>query len=501
MKIVDTSKLIPEDLSKSDREYVYNGLDACVTYEVLDVLLPQLTKQTQRTYDFSRALQGPVLDMRIRGVKVDKARRAEVTERLFDRLTAYENAIERIVREAFGIYGFNWRSTKDLRKLFYETLELPIIKSKTGTATVNRAALEKMEIYVKAGPLIHLMKAARDLAKRIQVLKTDIDEDGRMRTSYNIAGTTTGRFSSSYSEFGTGTNLQNIEEFLRSMFIADPGMKMANFDAEQGESRVVGAIEWNLFKSGRYLNACESQDLHTYVARLCWPELPWTNDMEKDREIAERKYYREHTYRFMCKKLGHGANYLGKPETLAAQTKTDIVKASEFYNKYMTIFPGHRQWHDWVEQQLLSHGRLTTLTGRLRYFFGRRDSNDVLRDAIAYDPQGSLSDIVNHGMLNVWRANDCQLLLQVHDSIVVQYPEEKEDEIIPKILKQLEYPIQLQHNRTLVIPYGCKTGWNWGEFNDDPTKGALNLDGLKKYQPNDKRARTPEAIIMDRVVC
>ena len=44
------------------------------------------------------------------------------------------------------------------------------------------------------------------------------------------------------------------------MFIADPGMKMANFDAEQGESRVVGAIEWNLFKRGGYLDACERED-------------------------------------------------------------------------------------------------------------------------------------------------------------------------------------------------------------------------------------------------
>ena len=62
------------------------------------------------------------------------------------------------------------------------------------------------------------------------------------------------------------------------MFVADEGMKLGNFDAEQGESRVVGAIEWNLFKRGDYLDACESGDLHTAVARICWPDLPWTDD-------------------------------------------------------------------------------------------------------------------------------------------------------------------------------------------------------------------------------
>src|SRR6202042_3649131 len=115
------------------------------------------------------------------------------------------------------------------------------------------------------------LTAMRDLHAKIKMLKTAIDPDGRMRTSYNIAGTSTGRFSSSYSEFGTGGNLQNIEESLRSVFISDPGMKFAKFDAKSGESYIVGAIEWNLFNDGRYIDAVESGDIHTAVARICWP--------------------------------------------------------------------------------------------------------------------------------------------------------------------------------------------------------------------------------------
>src|SRR5438093_12127542 len=115
------------------------------------------------------------------------------------------------------------------------------------------------------------------------MLKTEIDPDGRIRTSYNIGGTTTGRLSSSFSEFGTGTNLQNIEEFLRSIFIADEGYKLAYFDAEQGESRCVGWIDWNLFKEGRYMDACEIADIHTSIAQRCWPRRSATGDLKSDK--------------------------------------------------------------------------------------------------------------------------------------------------------------------------------------------------------------------------
>ena len=73
-------------------------------------MLPQLNDYTQRTYDFSRALQGPVLEMRLRGVKIDEWRRAEVREEYFAKLEEAEARLERIVREGCGFVGFNWRS-------------------------------------------------------------------------------------------------------------------------------------------------------------------------------------------------------------------------------------------------------------------------------------------------------------------------------------------------------------------------------------------------------
>lgn len=477
-----------------ERDQIYNGLDTAVTLEVYNVISKQLDDTTRRTYEFSKALQGPALEMRLRGVRIDNARKAEVIDEYHAALDTLEANLERIVLEGVGLLSFNWRSNADLQRLFYDRLGIPVIR-KGGRPTVNRDALEKMEAYKIARPIIAHMSAMRDIAKKLGVLKTEIDPDGRIRTSYNIAGTSTGRFSSSFSEFGTGGNLQNVEESLRSIFISDPGMKFAKFDAKSGESFCVGAIEWNLFNDDKYLSACESGDPHTAAARICWPQLPWTGDLKKDKDIAEQPYYRHYSYRFMCKKLGHGSNYGGKPATLAQQSKLPINVVTDFQPKYFGAFPSHLLWQEHVENQIRRFGNLTSLTGRRRWFFGRRTDPATLREAIAFDPQCSLAELVNTAMLNIWRQGIAVIMMHDHDALTFQYPEEKENEVLPCLLANLVVPVDLAGGRVLRIPYDCKVGWNRGEYNE-----SKNPDGLKDWNGNDQRKRQPEAGILDRVI-
>jgi DNA polymerase-1 len=495
MKIIRTHETSPTSLSEWERDQVYNGLDCCVTREVFDVIHPGLDNHTAATYAFSKDLQGPALEMRLRGVLVDTARRAEVIDEMHDRLDKLERNLDLIVLDGVGAVKFNWRSNEDLKEIFYGKLGIPEIKSK-GRVSVDVNALGKLEQYLIARPIVYHITAMRELGKRIGVLRTPLDTDGRMRTSYNIAGTNTGRFSSSGSEFGTGGNLQNVEESLRSIFIPDPGMKFAKFDAKSGESFVVGAIEWNLFNDPTYLEACESGDPHTAVARICWPGLGWTGNLRLDKEIAERPYYRHYSYRFMCKKLGHGSNYGGQPFTLAQQSHLPIGVVQQFQPKYFDAFPAHRRWQDWVADQLLRYGYLVNLTGRKRWFMGRRNDAATLREAIAYDPQGSLADIVNRAMLRIWHARDAALMMHDHDALTIQYPEEREDEIIPKIMAILTETIELDRGRTLRISYDCKVGWNKGDYDKDHPE--RNPQGLKDYVPNDKRKREARPHLLDR---
>lgn len=496
MRIINTADATPESTTQWEREQTYNGLDCIVTFEVLDAILPQLDQHTGPTYAFSKALQGPALEMRLRGVLVDQARKAEVIEEYHAKVDQLERNLERIVLEGVGLSHFNWRSNPDLHTLFYDRLGIPVIR-KGGRPTVDRSALEKMEAYTIARPIVTHMSAMRDLAKKISVLKTEIDPDGRMRTSYNIAGTSTGRFSSSFSEFGTGGNLQNVEESLRSIFIADRGYKFAKFDAKSGESFAVGAVEWNLFDDPKYLEVCESGDPHTSAAKFCWPDLPWTGDLKKDKLIAEQKFYRHHSYRDSTKKMGHGSNYNGQPPTLSTMHKIPQPVVEQFQRIYFQAFPAHKRWHNSVDDRLRKTGFIISLTGRKRYFFGRRNDPATLREAIAYDPQCSLADIVNTAMLKIWRQRIAILMMHDHDALTFMYPESHEDTIIPILLANLPIPIPLKNGRTLTIPYDCKTGWNKGDWN-----AKTNPDGLKDYTigHSDQRKRSPQVSLLDRAV-
>jgi len=495
MKLIHTHLTLPEDIEdQQQREDIYNGLDCCITAEILDVLLPQLDDHTATTYAFSRALQGPVLEMQLRGILVDQAQRQDVINEYYDVIDRLEGQLEQIVLDGIGMPAFNWRSNADLQKLFYGHLGIPTIR-KQGRPTCDHKALEKMQLFLVARPIVNHLLTMREIQKKIDFLKTGVDPDGRIRTSYNIPGTNTGRFSSSYSEFGTGGNLQNVEESLRSVFIADWGWKFAKFDAKAGESYCVGAIEGNLFNDWRYLDAVETGDIHTAVARICWPELPWTGNLARDKHIAERPYYRHYSYRFMCKKLGHGSNYGGQPETLALQTNLPEPVVIGFQPKYFRAFPAHLRWHTAVDSTLKGSGYLITLTGRKRWFFGRRSDPATLREAIAYDPQGSLADIVNKAMLRIWRQRPCLIMMQDHDALTFMYKEEDEDVIIPQLQEMLVEEIPLKHGRTLSIPYDCKVGWNKGDYD-----AKSNVDGLRDYEAHDQRRRQPKVSIVDRLL-
>jgi DNA polymerase-1 len=513
MRIVRTDELTEETvLDANTREWLYNGLDCAVTLEIVNHIKPQLSNVTSSTYDFSRALQAPILEMMMRGILIDLEKRREVVKLYKDQTLQLEGQLDRLLREGIGT-SLNWRSNTQLQKLFYEVLSLPPVKKRSANGamvpTVNREALEKLQLHFFAEPLILHILLLRDIAKKLQLLETGIDPDARIRTNLNIAGTKTGRLASSMSDMGTGTNLQNIDRELRSVFIADPGMKFCNIDLEQADARNVGARCWDLFVepygegfAGAYLDACESSDLHTSVAKMCWPGLGWGQG-RADREIADTPFYRTLTHRDTTKRLGHGTNFRGTAPHMAVQTKipSGVVKA--FQQQYFAAFPCIPKWHEWINQTLAAEHQLVTLWGRQRYFFGRADDPKTLRDATAYEPQSCTAEEINHALLKLWRWQRVQLLMQVHDSILFQYPEHLEDEIVPAALKLARAPLTLSRGREFCVPLDAKVGWNWGDqqvwTKADAEKDKClpaqvgtvkaNADGLVKWKGHDPRER------------
>ena len=467
--------------------WMYNGIDCLITHEVLEELKPQaFHPDIVRTYRFALAKQAPIMEMEMRGIAVNPIRLKRVQRAIAEDEKHAKDLFNQLCEGVFNT-SINPNSHVQVKQLFYERLRLPTVKKRNSKGeyapSSNEDALNHLKNYWEGRPFANFILLLRDLRKQLSFLESVERMRGRVYSSFSIAGTVTGRLASKYSDFGTGTNLQNIDRRLRSIFTADSGMALVNIDLEQADSRNVGAIIHNLFRAtygdefaGRYLNACESGDLHTSVAKLVWPDKGWTDDIKMDRAIADEIYYRQDSFRQTSKKLGHASNYRGKAATIAKATSTPVGVVRSFQERYYNAFPGIQLWWEYIDEQFSRYpGTLTTLYGRQRTFFGRHNDAQTLRDATAYEPQSMTGHQIDTALHAVWRAfPEVQLLLQVHDNILFQIPESSIP-IIPSIcsLMQEAHTIELAGGRDFFVPVEAKVGTNWGDYDKNENPGGL----------------------------
>ena len=451
----------------SGSEQVYNAMDCCITHEVFSTLQRQIG-EAYPAYGFELALQAPVLEMMLRGFRVDPGARELGIESTKAGLARLEHIIQTYANAVWD-KDINPNSGAQLKDLFYNHLGIvPIKQWQKGELKfpMDRKVIEKIDDYFQARPITSAILAYRDLDKQLQILETEVDSDWRMRTSYNIGGTKSARFSSSKSPTGSGGNLQNVTESLRHIFIADPGFILCGIDAEQSDSRMVGFMCGVLFDDWSYLDACESGDLHTSVARLVWDHLPWTGDLKRDRKIAEGIFYRHFSYRDACKRIGHGANFLGKAPTLSTETHVPINLIKQFLERYFDRFSCILKWQAWTASQLQINKQLVSIHGRKRDFFDRTDADETVRKALAFLAAAATADNLNLGMWKIWRyMPEVQLLAQVHDAVYFQFPETLDKrEIVAKAQDLLTLPITAANQRRFVVPTDVKLGYNWGNY-------------------------------------
>ena len=504
---LDSAKL--KSLDEPTTHQLYCGLDCCLTLEVFEELSALCTPAGSSEpdwpvcYNFERALQAPALDMMLRGFKIDQFERHKAIRQLRGdtvkgkgvspegEIGKFQSQLDELATAVWD-KGLNVASPKQMKAFFYGALRLPeVVISEKGEKRVstNREALEKLDQYFHARPLVALVFAIRDLQGVLRQLESEIDPDGRFRMSINIGGTETGRFSTSKSVTGTGGNGQNLkrdddleegELSIRRCFVADRGWKLCNIDLEQTESRDVGFLQGSILGDWRYLDACEQNDLHTAVAKMVWPQLGWTGEPKADRKLADQNFYRHFSYRDMAKRGGHLTNYMGTAWTAARSLKVPQQLMDDFQTAYVAAFPAFPAWWQWIAQQIQLNAELTTPYGRRRMFFGRRDDDSTLREAIAFVPQSMTADRMNLGLWRVWKQMpEVQLLAQVHDSICFQFrdPEnsEREAEIVQRALKLIEEPLVAPNGRVVLVGGEAKVGWNWGAF------GPANPEGLTKW--------------------
>lgn len=539
MKIIDTINLEASAESMSDSEiyWTYCALDCCVTYDVFNAIEPQMDDVSRATYNTSMATIPVFLEMMLTGFPIDINKRREILGYYEKRLETLERSWVRLCVEGLGIQAdrskrdkgrapipINPNSPQDVQHLFHTVFQIPEKKKRKkgqteAKTTTDREVLEGFRSYYFAEVFVNFILAMRDCAKDIGFLRAKLDSDNRIRCSFNVAGTTTGRANSSFSDMGTGTNLQNVTGKLKDTFVAEDQWILADIDLEQGDSRGVGAIAWNWFVeeygeqwAGSYLDACESGDLHTTVVRMAWPKLEWPENLDPKlcKKVAEQTAYRDLSYRDLAKKLGHGTNYLGQAQTMAMHSKLPVSTIVDFQKSYFSAFGCIPAWQQETIRQVRETRCLITPFGRRRWFWNDPNAVPTHNAAIAYSPQSTTGEFINRGAIQLQayrnRTNlPVKFLLQVHDSLVLMLKWKTLHETLPIVMDQLKVILPLARGREFSIPLGVKVGWNYGktEFNKD---GSIkdNPYGLQPWRGEElrtppKRLTTIDAILNSRI--
>lgn len=507
------------------REWAYNCGDVMGTQDILATLLPRLNPEQARTYSFHRALQAPCMSMMMKGVLVDEPKRAARIKSLRLEL----NKIAKHINQLPGVVDV-WDATTletgicdtDLGKhhkwprgvpdsperkcercgaprvkhspflpssdtqrarLFYDLHGIKPITNKEHKVTTDGEAMERIGRYRPSlKPVTDAVDDYQKTQKQIGFLNAPRTAAGRYPSSFNVAAAWTSRFSSSKNPYRLGGNLQNVAEKNRDAFIADPGKWLFYADLEQAESNVVA----HLAGDEAYITAHRVGDPHTFVARMLWPELPWTGDLEEDKKIAKNHYPEwdkvpGHDFRFQAKTIQHGGNLGMTPQGIARNAHLLLGVAHKMFYKYHDTFPGIGRWQRNTKATVEAHLPLVTPLGHRVRLFGRPKDPHTYRQGLALKPQSMVAHLINLSMWNVWDAfPDLDLLMaQIHDALLGEV-DEGDHATLRRIKELMTIPVDITgidgKTRTMTLGVELAVGLNWGKA------GPSNPDGLKTWK-------------------
>ena len=381
------------------------------------------------------------------GVAIDSAQLQQFGQMLTERIADCETLI-------FGYSDgpFNINSTKQLGELLFEKLGLPPVKkTKTGYST-NADVLEKLK---NKHPIIPAIMDYRMLTKLkstyAEGLMKAIGEDGRIHTTFQNLVTATGRLSS------TEPNLQNIPvrtdmgAEIRKMFIPKTGCVLVDADYSQIELRVLAHIA----KDETMCNAFrEGMDIHTVTASQVF-SVPAQQVTSLQRRHA--------------KAVNFGIVYGISEFSLADDIGVSRYEAKAYIDTYLENYRGVKAYMKQVVEDARAVGYTQTLYGRRRYIPELKSSNFNIRQgaeriALNTPIQGSAADLIKLAMIRVDKAlqehfPEANLLLQVHDELIVECPEAIAEAVAELISSQMEQVAQL----SVPLVAEAKFGKSWYE--------------------------------------
>lgn len=442
-----------DDKTGEDQLWEYNCVDAIRTFEIDEAEQRAVDALGVRgPHDFQQSLFYPVLRTMNKGVRINQARRGRFAAELIEEIAKREAWLHNVLG-----FPLNIRSPKQMQELFYGALgQKVILHRKSRTPTLDDEALRKIASREPVlRPVVKKIQELRSLGVFLSTfVQAPLDVDGRMRCSFNIAGTETYRFSSSTNAFGSGLNLQNIpsgggdDELelpnVRTLFTPDPGYTFFDIDLNSADLRIV---VWESDEPEMKAMLAQGLDPYTEIAK----------EFYHDTTITKKDPRRQ-----KFKAFAHGTNYLGTAKGLAERLGLSIHEAERTQAWYFQRFPRIKRWQDDLKDQVVKRRMVQNVFGYRCYFFDRIEGT-VFNQAAAWIPQSTVGCLINRAYVAIDRElADVEVLLQVHDSLAGQYPTASAVDWKSQIIDLAQIP--LPYDDPLTIPVGVKTSAeSWGD--------------------------------------
>ncbi len=413
-------------------------------YEVLPPKLEELG-MTALLHEMELPLCRVLAEMELAGFRINESALAQFGIDLQERIVALEQSIYDMAGEKFNI-----NSPRQLGIILFDKLQLPHgKKTKTGWST-NAEVLEKLRYEA---PIVDKVLEYRQYAKLKSTyadgLLRAVSPDGRVRTSFQMTVTATGRLSS------TEPNLQNIPtrtelgSEIRRLFVAEEGNVLVDADYSQIELRLLAHMAGDEAMQQAFLSGA---DFHTVTAAKVFhvPETEVTHQM-----------------RSRAKAVNFGIVYGMSAFSLSQDIHVTVAEAKDYMERYFATYPGVKQYMTDIVEKAKEQGYVETLYHRRRALPELKSANFVQRSfgervALNMPIQGTAADIMKLAMLRVYdrlrrEGLQARLIMQVHDELIVECPE-TEQETVEKLLRQ-----EMEQVAALAVPLTAEahSGKNW----------------------------------------
>lgn len=466
---------------KIEKLLLYNCKDSAVTLEAHQKMMVECKEKGLESFyrDYLLKLHPIYLDIERRGIKVDHKRREELTTKYKDLYSESQESLNSLVGKKV-----NCNSPKQIRELLYGQLGLPIrVGVDEETLVALYANNAKLEIQRTA--IDYILNIRRYRKTLGTYLEAQLDYDGRMRTSYNIVGTETGRRSTTVlkqpirpEKLGTSlltwTKHGDIGSDIRSFLIPDEGYEFIEVDLSQAEARIALLYA----DDEESLTLFDTVDFHKWTAARCFntSESLITNDQRFVGKTTRylRQYYGSkrrlmQTINTDSRRFHIGCSKTDEYKCNGKHVSLSEWKCGEILNTFDRFTPKlQTTFHRAVREQLLLNRTFENCFGRKRTFFERFD-DELLRSAFAHSCSSVVADHVGRSLISLYQElPSFQVQVEFHDAIFGQAKKEEVTKAAKSIKEILERKIDFTKGsikrRLYSIPAEIMIGDNWKDM-------------------------------------